>query len=818
MSPSYNLILVLLSYIVAVSASFVALDMAGRVSSSTGKTVTRLWLGAGACAMGLGIWSMHFVGMLALRLPIAVSYDLADTALSALFAVAASAIALNVLRTGDLPLARLLPAGVAMGSGIVAMHYSGMAALQVLPGPRYNPVLVTASMVIAVGASIVALYIAARLRRETIVTAFREKAGGALVMGMAITGMHYTGMAATAFAPDTICFGDPSKLSNGMIASAVGVCVLLFLTGTLLAALTDARLAERTVALARSTDQNLELEARVLERTAKVRESEHALHAMMQNATRDRDKAEAALAELQRAVTQRTQLEDRVREQASLLDKARDAIVVRGIDSRILYWNQGAERIYGWAAGEVLGLSAETLLHRDPAEYGAAMAALIETGEWRGRIVQQRKDGSTLIVERHSTLVRDEEGRPKSVLSISTDITKRVSIEEQLQQSQRLETVGQLTGGVAHDFNNLLTVILGNAEILVEQLEAQPQLRMLAEMNCSAARRGADLTHRLLAFARCQALEPSSVDVVALVANMAALLKQTMSEAIIIQRSSADTVPPALVDPSQLENAILNLCINARDSMAGMPSRHITISIDQAVLDSADISGHIDVSAGHYVRVAVSDNGLGIAQQNLKRVFDPFFTTKEFGKGTGLGLSMVYGFVKQSHGHVSIESEVGKGTSVQMYLPISQQPASAAAAGPVAKSATVGGSETVLLVEDEELLRIFAKTQLDGLGYRVITAANGDVALEAMRLNPDIDLLFTDVVMPGGMNGADLARAARKIQPDLKVLYTSGYTDNAALTQCGLSGEVHFLGKPYQRAELAQKLRSALATPVCETC
>ncbi|TAK56581.1 MAG: PAS domain S-box protein [Gammaproteobacteria bacterium] len=382
--------------------------------------------------------------------------------------------------------------------------------------------------------------------------------------------------------------------------------------------------------------------------------------------------------------------------------------------------------------------------------------------------------------------------------------------EERLRQSQRLETAGQLTGGVAHDFNNLLTVIIGNAGLLQESFGAHDERRHLVEMIGAAAERGAELTQRLLAFARRQALAPRAVDAGGLLSGMADLLRRTLGEHIEIEVRPGAATWPVLVDPGQLENALLNLAINARDAMPG--GGRLTIEAANAELDEDYVSRHADARPGAHVMLAVSDTGVGIAPENLARVFEPFYTTKPRGKGTGLGLAMVYGFIRQSGGHVNIYSEPGSGTTVRIYLPRADEVAANEPTRPVPE--VVGGTETVLLVEDDAPVREFARSQLLALGYRVLEAPDGPRALEVLRVHDDIDLLFTDVVMPGGMNGAQLASAARELRPGLRVLYTSGYTENAILHHDRLDAGVQLLSKPYRSADLARKLREALATPV----
>ncbi|HET8715814.1 MAG TPA: PAS domain S-box protein [Holophagaceae bacterium] len=510
-----------------------------------------------------------------------------------------------------------------------------------------------------------------------------------------------------------------------------------------------------------------------------------------------------------RAATELDRLESdaRIREQASLLDEAREAILVRDLDQRIQYWNKGAERLYGWTAEEALGRPVEELFYEDPAAFRAATRETLARGGWSGELAQRAKDGRLITVEGHWTLVRDEQGQPRSILAINTDITRRLELEGQLRQSQRLEVIGQLTGGVAHDFNNLLTVILGNADLLAQGLKDQPRLQRLADMTRSAAQSGAELTRRLLAFARRQALQPRSLDVNGFLAGLDGMLRRTLGEDIEIEYVRGAGLWPALVDPAQLESAILNLCVNARDAMKA--GGKLTLETANVHIDRVYADQHPDVAPGQYVLVAVSDTGIGIPPEHLAKVFEPFFTTKEVGKGTGLGLSMVYGFVKQSKGHVKVYSEQGLGTTVRLYLPRADQAADAPAPA-ASPTAELRGTESILLVEDNDLVRQVAEQQLVSLGYRVLTAPNGPAALDVLESDAKVDLLFTDVVMPGGMSGAQLAKAAQALCPGLKVLYTSGYTENSIVHHGRLDKGVHLLNKPYRQIDLARMVREVL--------
>ncbi len=387
------------------------------------------------------------------------------------------------------------------------------------------------------------------------------------------------------------------------------------------------------------------------------------------------------------------------------------------------------------------------------------------------------------------------------------DVTERRMLEEQLRQSHRLEAVGQLTGGVAHDFNNLLTVILGNGELICEELGPSAALRASAAMIVDAARSAAELTKSLLAFARKQALQPSAVDPKRLIADMHPLLRRTLGAHIDVKLAFNGGTWLTLVDGAQLENALLNLCINARDAM----SEGGRVLIETANVDLSDpsMARQYDLAAGEYVAIVVTDSGCGIPAEDLGRVFEPFFTTKDRSGGTGLGLAMVYGFIKQSGGHISILSEPDRGTVVTMYLPraVDAEPAPAAAPAPPAPAL---GTETVLLVEDNEAVRDFARRHLESLGYRVLLAANGAQALDILAGGGTIDVLFTDVVMPGGVGGTQLAEAARARRPGLKVLFTSGYSEDAIIHQGRVDPGMQLLAKPYRGSELALRIRDVL--------
>jgi signal transduction histidine kinase len=417
---------------------------------------------------------------------------------------------------------------------------------------------------------------------------------------------------------------------------------------------------------------------------------------------------------------------------------------------------------------------------------------------------------STAELQRRSAALEDAN------LRLLREMDEKAKTEEALRQSQKMEALGQLTGGVAHDFNNLLTVIMGGLETIGRAAPAQPndprsaRLHRARDMAAQAAQRAATLTSRLLAFARRQPLEPRAIDVNRMVAGLADLMRSTLGEAVQVETVLGAGTWLTRADVGQLESALLNLAVNARDAMPD--GGRLTIETANAALDDAYVAAQSEtVAAGQYVMLAVTDTGVGMDKRTLEHAVEPFFTTKEVGKGTGLGLSQVYGFVRQSAGHVRIYSEPGEGTTVRLYLPryVATETPSPETPDEILPGLLVG-DETVLLVEDHDDLRAHSAGLLRELGYRVIEAADGPAALAALADNPEVGLLFTDVVLPGGMNGRQIADEARALRPDLKVLFTTGYTRNAIVHNGALDPGVQLIAKPYSFSELAAKVRRVL--------
>jgi PAS domain S-box-containing protein len=533
--------------------------------------------------------------------------------------------------------------------------------------------------------------------------------------------------------------------------------------------------------------------------------------------------------------TLRRQIEERRR----IFETSQDLILVTDTKGILVQVSPSSETILGYLPEEMIGHNASEFLHRDDLERSREAMRAARRGHNMNNADSRyvHKDGRTVTlswmgrwsepVRRHFFIGRDMTGSRlaqeefRAELSVTAlrrrggvvfngfirDLTDRIAAEDRIRQAEKMEAVGQLTGGIAHDFNNILTVITGTIEILADAVANEPQLAAITKMIDEAASRGADLTQHLLAFARKQPLQPRETDVNALIIETGKLLRPTLGEQIEIETVFEDEGCFATVDPNQLVTAILNLALNARDAMPG--GGKLILETGSAVLDENYAASHGDVRPGRYALIAVSDTGTGIPAGILDKVFSPFFTSKGPGKGTGLGLSMVYGFVKQSAGHIKIYSEEDHGTTIKMYLP----PGTGAA--PVSEAALApdieGGHETILVVEDDKLVRDFVLTQLHSLGYVTLDAANGAEALAIVEAGHEFDLLFTDVIMPGAINGRQLADEMQKSRPGLKVLFTSGYTENAIIHHGRLDSGILLLAKPYRKSDIAMMIRKALA-------
>jgi signal transduction histidine kinase/CHASE3 domain sensor protein len=524
---------------------------------------------------------------------------------------------------------------------------------------------------------------------------------------------------------------------------------------------------------------------------------------------------------LEAAVAERTahlvEAHDELRLSAAVLRSTfhsmAEAVLVIDTKGEVLLSNPAAEKMLRCRPGMTVELlrSLSTVFHADGVtplpvhDMPAARALRGEAFDATEILVRPVSGNPPVHLMISGRPLRDGSGAISGAALVYHDATASRETEHKLLQSQKLDAIGKLTGGVAHDFNNMLTVITGTTETLVAALAHEPELQKTAELIDQAAERCSELIQHLLAFARRQPLQPRNVDINATVLDIAKLLRPTLGEQIEVNSILEQEVATAHIDPSQLANSLLNMAINARDAMPN--GGKLLLETRNVVLDEAYARANPDAKPGPYVMLAVSDNGTGMSQDVLDKVFEPFFTTKEVGKGSGLGLSMVYGFVKQSGGHIRIYSEIGHGTTIKLYLPPARGQVEAA---PAAVAPLPLGNETIMVVEDDALVRNFVTTQLQSLGYRTVGAANGPAALNLIEGGQAFDLLFTDVIMPGGMSGRELAEKALKLRPGIKVLYTSGYTDNAIVHQGRLDPGVLLLTKPYRKSQLANMIRRAL--------
>jgi two-component system, cell cycle sensor histidine kinase and response regulator CckA len=897
--------LVALSFTISVFGAYCALQWAAQIPHRSG-WLLRGWVAGSAVAMGGGaIWSMHFIAMIACRLPVAVSYDVTLTLVSLVVAIVVTGIGLYTVGVRASSRERLFAGGLFTGLGVAAMHYTGMAAMRLPARATYRPALVIASILIAVVAATAALWIAFNMGGGL------QRLVSSLVMGVAVCGMHYTGMAAVTFHPTGAApLFPPSALKSeqlGFMVFGVTLFVLALLS-------LGSRVVERRA--------HAELERQVAERKADLAKANEALRGEVL----ERRRMDEALQES----------EVRYR---GIVESALDAVVTIDGSGVITAWNVQAANIFGWSKEEAVGRSlAETIipaqhreahsrglrhavatgegpvfnkrieitaLHRDGREFPvelaisnassgekAAFSAFIrditgsklaaEALEKQHAFLRQvidinpnfvfakNRDGRFTLVNQavadaygttveelvgktdadfnpspdevrffletdrkvmdslEDKLISEErftdakgnvrflqtvkrpiigvDGRAGQVLGVSTDITDRKTLEEQLRQSQKMEAVGTLAGGVAHDFNNLLTTILGYSTMLSDAIETGNPLRGHVEEIRKAGQRAATLTKQLLAFSRKQLVEPKVLDLNAIVAEMNNMIRRLVGEDIDLVTVTEPALGHIKADRGQVEQILMNLVVNARDAMPR--GGKLTIESHNVDFKVPYARENFHVEPGRYVMLVVSDAGLGMDAQTRARIFEPFFTTKEKGSGTGLGLSTVYGIVKQSGGYVWVNSEPGSGASFQICLP--------RVVGKVDRADSEDrprprpGTETILLVEDEDAVRRLTKTTLGSQGYTVLEARNGEEAVRvATETDGAIDLVLTDGVMPG-MPIQEMVAGLRAVLPDVRMLLMSGYTAETFVRRGILESDIPFVEKPFTSDTLLRKVREVL--------
>src|ERR1043166_9212141 len=506
-------------------------------------------------------------------------------------------------------------------------------------------------------------------------------------------------------------------------------------------------------------------------------------------------------------ITERKRAEEQIREQAALLDQAQDAILVRDLEQKILFWNKGAEKIYGWTAEEVVGKNAEGLLYKEHStQFDAARHAIVKAGEWNGEMHQVRRDGTPITVESRWTLVRDDQGQPRSILVINTDITEKKRMESQFLRAQRMESIGTLAGGIAHDLNNVLSPILMAIDMLQLKTTDESSRKWLDVLR-SNAERGGNMVRQALSFARGVEGERVALQPKHLIKEIVKILRETLPKSIEINFKIPDDLWIISADATQMHQVLMNLCVNARDAMPEGGS--ISVRAENAFVSENYARMHIEAKAGRFVVISVADTGPGMTQEIQSRIFEPFFTTKEMTKGTGLGLSTALTIVKSHGGFINVYSELHRGSQFSVYLPAIET-AEVTEAGALKADIPLGNGELVLVVDDEESIREITRGTLETFGYTVLTASDGTeaLALYADKKN-EIAVVLTDMVMPF-MDGPATIRALQRMNPNVKIIAVSGLGTGHHAGEGALEGVSVFLTKPYTAEKLLKTLAQVL--------
>jgi len=819
--------------------------------------------------MGLGIWSMHYIGMQAFNLPVPVSYDWPTVMLSLRVAVLASGVALYIVSRRSMSFWRAAGGSIVMGAGIAAMHYIGMEAMRSTAMCHYDIPLVILSVAIAVVVSFVGLRLAFLARDEKRGPSW-QKIASATLMGFAIPLMHYTGMAAASFTLDGMVPDMSHAISVTIFGtSGIAIVTLMILSLAVLTSVFDRRLSAQSLELQSAEQRYWLLFERSLAGVLRTTQNGQILEcnlacarifgyvdceAFSASPVRDRyfhpQDRNNFIAKLQKAKSL-TNYEQCLRRKdgskvwllgsANLVDgrdgspaeyeetfvditerrnaeetfhKAFNAnpepITIATLpEGRYIDVNESFLRVTGHLREEVIGrTSSEVKFWVKPEERAIFIETVMKQGSVRDLEIGFRTKSGEIRMAVDSAEVIEVAGE-KCAIAIFRDVTERKSLEKQLRQTQKMEAVGQLTGGIAHDFNNLLSVIIGYSEILEQRLPVgDPLLRECLQIK-KAGQSAASLTRQLLAFSRQQVLEPKVLALNGIVQNVEKMLHRLIGEHIDLKTNLDPMLGCVKADQSQIEQVIINLAVNARDAMPH--GGNLLIETANVVLDEDYARLHPPQLPGCYVLLTVADTGAGMDAETLAHIFEPFFTTKEIGKGTGLGLSTVYGIVRQSGGHIWVESEPGQGATFKIYLPVAR-PVARAPQPPAAPGDSLHGSKTILLAEDEEGLRKLTRRLLEDNGYTVLEAGLPETAIEiAYRHAGAIHMLLTDMVLPG-MTGRDLASKLAVVRPEMKALFMSGYT---GFTPAGLAdSEIALLIKPFTRETLLRKMQEALESEV----
>ena len=765
----YDPLLVTLSLLIAVFAAYAAFGFSERIGAAT-KTGDKLgWTALGALAMGVGIWATYFIAMLAFNLSIQVSYYIPTTLLSVVPAIIGSGVALYVVNQKKVTRSEIVIGGFLMGGGIAVMHYSGVAAMRMNAVMRFDLSMVIVSVAVAVALAVIALALKARAVRVGKASPTHWMVLlSALVMGLAVSATHYTGMAATYFFPGDKTQSTMETLSRLHMGLLVGLATVFVIILLFSATVVGRRLNMVTA---------------------------------LENEIAQRQRAEMA-AEERAEDLKRSDTIKRI-----ILEGAPVGIVLYDIDGTILEANEDIANRNKSTTDEMIGknfcdiYSPEIAIQRQ-----LIIEQVIET---RKTVTSEiERDGA--VFEVLSRPHFDDSGKVIQISSFSHDITERKQLEARFAETQKMEALGKLTGGVAHEFNNMLMAVTGNLEVLLDKLEGSEELTRLASNSRNAARRGGELTHQLLSYTGRQRVLPKITDVNAFLSDAVDLLRPSLGEEIEFETVFADDLWPVKIDQSQLQQVMLNLAVNARDAMPD--GGKITVEASNVHVSAKYVElHHPHMSAGDYVRISVTDTGAGMPPEVIEKAFDPFFTTKNMAEGTGLGLSMVYGFIhRQADGYVDIDSVVGIGTTVNLYLPRLE----AAEEKPVetknGQATLAKGKGTILVIEDDATVReVICDEALTSLGYTTRCVEDGPAALASLERSGPVDLMLIDIVLPGGMNGIELAWRVKETSPATRMIFMTGYSDEEVEAR-GLTGNgVSILRKPFKIKELAQVVTDA---------
>jgi PAS domain S-box-containing protein len=857
--------LVLLAVLICFLTSLAAINLFHRARAASGRAQLA-WLATAGITTGCGIWATHFIAMLAYEPGIPVAYNVGLTALSLMAAAAITSIGFAVSLAVPGRWAALA-GGVVVGAGVGAMHYTGMWALEVPGRITWDVPLVTSS--VGLGMVFGAAALASAVRSDEI----RTTLVAALLLTLAIVSHHFTAMGAVEILPDPARVIDAFSLSPTALALAIANAAVAVLGMSLAGAFADRRLREKDTQLTTALNNMAQglvmfdsqkrlivynsryiemyglspeivksgctkkdllrhqkevgnfsedvdeycamLDAAIAEgKTTSTMESTangRTIH------TVSRPMADGGWVTTHEDVTDRISAErerDRNRDLLNLIvENVPVTIFVKSAsDRRFILVNRACENVWGLSRSEILGRTASDI-------FPQAAAAEINEGDerllkdsaplyWEEHALEMPRKGVRFITSKRF-VVRSTDYANEYLVGVVEDVTERKLSEERLRQAQKMETIGNLTGGLAHDFNNLLTVIIGNLDSLQELTKDKPDQKRLVELVLEAGLRGAELTRQLLAFSRRQPLQPKITDLDDLIGRTARLLTRVLGENIRLNVQLEPNIGSILVDEAQMESALINMAVNARDAMPDGGT--LTIKTGKLRLNGNGADRPPELLPGEYSVVEMSDSGHGMPPEVLARIYEPFFTTKPEGKGTGLGLSMVYGFVRQSGGYVSAESELGEGTTFKLYFPCRE----AAAAQPSADGvrhdlAPAARTELILTVDDNPTVLATAVLQLEALGYQTLTARNAETALEMLDRETKIDVLFIDIVMPT-MNGRELAKLARLKRPGLKVVYVSGFPGIESTAGIDIDLDAPLITKPYRKSDLERVLNATLA-------